>query len=318
MAKSGKSGVTGGGGFGIMKKMLWLILMSFGGLVLAGADVRAQDLADTLARISRDRQILVGHRESSVPFSYYDKTHDKVVGYSQDFSNLIVAAIKKELKQPDLAVKLVPLTSRNRIPLLLSGAYDFECGSTTHTMARQGQVDFSNTIFIVSTRLLTGKDSGIIDFDDLRGRTVVVTSGTTSEKMIDAMNAAGSLNLEIISADDHEEAFQMVESGRAEAFFNDDALLAGERSKARNPRDWAIVGAPQSHEAYGCMLRKGDGKLKKLMDEVIEHAQNSGAALKSYNRWFMHPIPPNNVSLEFEMSDATKQLFASPNDRPFH
>ena len=301
-----------------MKKTLCKLLLPFLGLVLAsGGPALAQDPGDTLARISRDRRILVGHRESSAPFSYYDKAHNKVVGYSQDYSNLIVAAIKKELKQPDLEVKLVPITSQNRIPLLRDGAYDFECGSTTNTLERRKQVDFSNTLFIVNTRLLAGRDSGINDFEDLRGKAVVVTIGTTSEKMLRAMNEAGNMNLEILGADDHGEAFRMVESGRAAAFFNDDAVLAGERARAQNPRDWVIVGTPQSHEAYGCMLRKGDGRLKKLMDEVIYRAQSSGAGLKSYNRWFMNPIPPNNVSLDFEMSDVTKQLFASPNDRAF-
>ena len=301
-----------------MKKTLWKFFLFFGGVALAvgGGVALAQDLTDTLARIRQDRQIIVGHRESSVPFSYYDNA-GKVVGYAQDYSNLVVAAIKKELKQPDLAIKLVPITSQNRIPLLQNGTYDFECGSTTNTLERQKQVAFSNTIFIVSTRFLTGKDSGISDFDDLRGKAVAVTSGTTSEKMLLKMNETGNLNLEIIRTDDHDDSFQLVESGRAAAFFNDDAVLTGVRAAAGNPRDWVIAGTPQSYEAYGCMLRKGDVKLKKLMDEVVSHAQGSGVGLKSYNKWFMNPIPPNNVNLEFEMPDVTKQLFASPNDRAF-
>ena len=301
----------------IMKKKLERMFLALAGLALvSGGQALAQDLTDTLARIKKDGQIIVGHRESSVPFSYYDNAQN-VVGYSQDYSNLIVEAIKKELRRPDLAVKLVPVTSQNRIPLLQNGSYDFECGSTTNNLERQNQVNFSNTVFIVGTRLLTYKDSGIKDFADLRDKTVVVTSGTTSEKMLFTMNDAEKMNISIISAKDHGDSFRTVESGRAAAFFIDDALLAGERAKARNPKDWVIVGTPQSYEAYGCMLRKGDAKFKKLVDGVIARAQGSGTALESYNKWFMNPIPPKGVNLEFEMSEAMKELFASPNDKAF-
>ena len=297
------------------RSALWSAWLT--GLVLAGAaSAGAQETIDTLARIKRDGQVIVGHRESSVPFSYYDNSR-KVVGYSQDYSSLIVAAIRNELNLPQLQVKLLPINSQNRIPLLLSGGYDFECGSTTNNLERQKQVAFSNTIFVVGTRLLAHKDSGVNDFEDLAGRTVAVTAGTTSEKMLFAMNEARNMDLDILSAQDHSDAFRLVESGRAAAFFIDDALLAGERAKAKTPGDWIIVGAPQSFEAYGCMFRKGDARLKKLADAAIAQAQASGAALKSYNRWFMSDIPPRNTSLNLEMSDVMKQLFASPNDKAF-
>ena len=273
-------------------------------------------LADTLARIQRDGQVIVGHRESSVPFSYYDNAMN-VVGYSQDYSNLIVEAIKEELELPDLDVKLVPVTSQNRIPLLQNGSYDFECGSTTNNLERQKQVAFSNTVFIVGTRLLTGRDSGINDFEDLPGQTVAVTSGTTSEKMLHEMNDADDMKINIISTKDHGDSFRMVESGRAAAFFIDDALLAGERAKAKNPGEWVIVGDPNTYEAYGCMLRKDDARFKELVDNVIAQAQSSGAALASYKKWFQSPIPPNNMNLDFQMSDIMKALFASPNDKAF-
>jgi glutamate/aspartate transport system substrate-binding protein len=178
-------------------------------------------------------------------------------------------------------------------------------------------VDFSNTVFIVGTRLLTGRDSGINDFGDLRGKTVVVTSGTTSEKMLFSMNDAKDMKINVISAKDHGDAFRTVESGRAAAFFIDDALLAGERAKAKHPGEWVIVGAPQSFEAYGCMIRKGDARFKKLVDKTIAQAQISGTALESYNKWVMNPIPPNNINLYLEMSILMKELFAEPNDKAF-
>ena len=293
-----------------------ILALAAGLLALAGGAAQAQDLTGTLARIKRDGQVRVGHRESSIPFSYYDHT-GQVVGYSQDYSNLIVAAIKKELGLPALKVSLVPINSQNRIPRLLAGDYDFECGSTTNTLERQKQVGFSYTIFIVGARLLVHKDSGIRDFEDLKGKTVAVTAGTTSEELLSSRSDFRRLGLNIISAEDHGDSFRLVESGQAEAFFIDDALLAGERAEADNPKDWLIVGAPQSFEAYGCMFRKGDAKFKKLLNDTIIAAQESGAALKSYNRWFRSEIPLKSGSLNFDLSDVMKQLFASPNDKAF-
>lgn len=276
----------------------------------------AGEIADTLARIRRDGQVIVGHRESSVPFSYYG-ANQEVVGYSQDYSNLIVEALKKELNLPGLKVKLIPITSQNRIPLLQNGSYDFECGSTTNNLERQKQVAFSNTLFIVGTRLLTHKNSGIKDFPDLGGKVLAVTSGTTSEKMAFTMRDEKKIDLRIISLPDHGDSFRAVESGRADAFFIDDALLAGERAKAANPSEWVIVGTPRTYEAYGCMIRKGDPKFKAFVDKVVADAQTSGKALESYRKWFQNPIPPRGMNMDFELSDAMRKLFANPNDKAF-
>ncbi|MCT0126287.1 amino acid ABC transporter substrate-binding protein [Proteus mirabilis] len=291
-------------------RKLALSLMILGA---AGA-VQAEELTGTLKKINDNDIIIVGHRESSVPFSYYDN-QQKVVGYSQDYSNLIVEAVKEKLGKPNLQVRLIPITSQNRIPLLQNGTFDFECGSTTNNLARQQQADFSNTIFIVGTRLLAKKDSGIKDFADLAGKNVVVTSGTTSEMLLNKLNDEKKMNMRIISAKDHGDSFRTLESGRAVAFMMDDALLAGERAKAKKTALWEIVGTPQSEEAYGCMLRKGDTQFKSLIDETIANAQKSGAAEKSFNRWFNAPIPPKNLNLEFTISDEMKALFASPNDK---
>lgn len=283
-------------------------------ILWAAGAVQAEELTGTLKKINDNDIIIVGHRESSVPFSYYDN-QQKVVGYSQDYSNLIVEAVKEKLGKPNLQVRLIPITSQNRIPLLQNGTFDFECGSTTNNLARQQQADFSNTIFIVGTRLLAKKDSGIKDFADLAGKNVVVTSGTTSEMLLNKLNDEKKMNMRIISAKDHGDSFRTLESGRAVAFMMDDALLAGERAKAKKPALWEIVGTPQSEEAYGCMLRKGDTQFKSLIDETIANAQKSGAAEKSFNRWFNAPIPPKNLNLEFTISDEMKALFASPNDK---
>ncbi|WP_312242498.1 amino acid ABC transporter substrate-binding protein [Pantoea sp.] len=293
----------------IRKVALSLLLMS----TAVGA-AQAEDLSGTLKKISDNGVIVVGHRESSVPFSYYDN-QQKVVGYSQDYSNAIVAAIKAKLNKPNLQVKMIPITSQNRIPLLQNGTYDFECGSTTNNVERQKQAAFSDTVFVIGTRLLVKKGSPIKDFSDLKGKTVVVTSGTTSEILLNKLNDEKKMEMRIISAKDHGDSFRTLETGRAVAFMMDDALLAGERAKAKKPDNWEIVGTPQSKEAYGCMLRKDDPQFKQLMDETIAKAQTSGEAAKWFDKWFKQPIPPKNLNMNFELSQDMKALFASPNDK---
>ncbi|EEP91630.1 MULTISPECIES: amino acid ABC transporter substrate-binding protein [Yersinia] len=299
-----------------MRKLALALLLAgmASGVAQAEEAAKADASADTLKKIKDNGVIVVGHRESSVPFSYYDN-QQKVVGYSQDYSNLIVDAIKKKLNAPDLQVKLIPITSQNRIPLLQNGTFDFECGSTTNNLERQQQAAFSNTIFVVGTRLLTKKGSEIKDFKDLAGKPVVVTSGTTSEVLLNKLNEKDNMNMRIISAKDHGDSFRTLESGRAVAFMMDDALLAGERAKAKKPDQWDIVGTPQSQEAYGCMLRKNDPAFKALLDETIASAQTSGVAEKSFDRWFKNPIPPKNLNLNFSLSDEMKVLFKAPNDK---
>ncbi|AWP33647.1 amino acid ABC transporter substrate-binding protein [Pantoea eucalypti] len=286
-------------------------------LLLIGAAAgaaQAEDLSGTLKKINDNGVIVVGHRESSVPFSYYDN-QQKVVGYSQDYSNAIVEAIKAKLNKPDLQVKMIPITSQNRIPLLQNGTYDYECGSTTNNLERQKQAAFSDTIFVIGTRLLVKKDGPIKDFADLKGKTVVVTSGTTSEVLLHKLNDEQKLDMRIISAKDHGDSFRTLETGRAVAFMMDDALLAGERAKAKKPDNWEILGTPQSKEAYGCMLRKDDPQFKALVDETIAKAQTSGQAEKWFDTWFKKPIPPKNLNMNFELSDDMKALFKTPNDK---
>ena len=293
----------------LRKVALSLLLIS----AAAGA-AQAEDLSGTLKKINDNGVIVVGHRESSVPFSYYDN-QQKVVGYSQAYSNAIVEAIKAKLNKPDLQVKMIPITSQNRIPLLQNGTYDYECGSTTNNLERQKQAAFSDTIFVIGTRLLVKKDGPIKDFSDLKGKTVVVTSGTTSEVLLHKLNDEQKLDLRIISAKDHGDSFRTLETGRAVAFMMDDALLAGERAKAKKPDNWEILGTPQSKEAYGCMLRKDDPQFKALVDETIAKAQTSGQAEKWFDTWFKQPIPPKNLNMNFELSDDMKALFKTPNDK---
>lgn len=291
-------------------KKLSLALCVLG--ILSGT-AQAQDSA-TLKKIKETGVIALGHRESSIPFSYYDDKQ-QVVGYSQDYAMAIVAAVKKDLAMPDLKVKLIPITSQNRIPLLQNGTIDIECGSTTNNLERQQQAAFSDTVFVIGTRLLTRKDSGIKSFDDLKGKTVVTTAGTTSERLLRAMNQDKKMGMSIISAKDHGDSFLTLSTGRAVAFMMDDALLAGERAKASDPQNYVIVGAPQSKEAYGCMMRKDDAGFKKVVDEAISHAQTSGEAMKWYKKWFQSPIPPKGLNLDFPVSPDMESIFKEPNDK---
>lgn len=275
-----------------------------------------QELTGTLKKIKESGSITLGHRESSIPFSYYDDKQ-QVIGYSQEMALKVVDAVKQELKLPSLQVKLLPVTSQNRITLVQNGTVDLECGSTTNNMERQQQVAFSTTIFIIGTRLMAKKDSGVKDFADLAGKNVVTTAGTTSERILRKMNEDKKMGMNIISAKDHGESFLTVETGRAVAFMMDDALLAGERAKARKAGDWVIVGTPQSFEAYGCMMRKDDPQFKKLVDGVIAKAETSGEAAKIYKKWFQSPIPPKGLNLDFELSKEMTELYKNPNDKAF-
>jgi glutamate/aspartate transport system substrate-binding protein len=281
---------------------------------LALAPARAEELGGTLKRIADSKTISLGHRESSIPLSYYDDKQ-QVVGYSHDLMLRAVEAVRKRLKLEDLQVKLTPVTSQNRIPLVQNGTIDLECGSTTNNLERQKQVAFSNTLFIVGTRLLTRKGSGVNDFPDLAGKNVVTTAGTTSERLLRAMNDEQKMRMSIVSARDHGEAFLMLESGRAVAFMMDDALLAGEMAKARRPADWHIVGAPRSKEAYGCMMRRDDPAFKKVVDEAIAEVMRSGEAERLFKKWFQSPIPPKGLDLNLPLTEEMKELFRNPNDR---
>lgn len=301
----------------LFKHVLLGQCLAFAALTMGPGSAAAADeaLSGTLKKIQDEGVVVVGYRDASIPFSYYDSSQ-KPIGYSIDFTDLIVEKLKASLNMPNLEVRYIPITSQNRISLLQNGTFDFECTTTTHNESRAQQVDFSNSIFEIGTRLLVRKNSGIKDFPDLKDKTVVVGAGTTSEKILRSMNVEKKLGMKIVSAKDHSESFLTLSTGRAKAMMMDDALLAGERAKVKDPSDYVITGTPQSYEAYGCMIRKGDKGLKSLMDQVIADAETSGAAAKIYNKWFMNPIPPKGLNLDFPMSDAMKKLFSAPNDKP--
>ncbi|MTD33100.1 glutamate/aspartate ABC transporter substrate-binding protein [Paludibacterium denitrificans] len=281
---------------------------------LAATPLMAAELTGTLKKIKESGTIVLGNRDSSIPFSYLDNSQ-KPIGYSVDPANKVAEQVKKELKMPNLKVRYNLVTSQTRIPLVQNGTVDLECGSTTNNVERQKQVAFSVGIFEVGTRLLTAKNSGIKDFPNLKGKNVVTTAGTTSERLLKAMNAEKQMGMNIISAKDHGESFLMLESGRAAAFMMDDVLLYGEMVKAKNPANWVVTGKPQSFEIYGCMMRKGDPAFKKVVDDALKATYKSGEVKKLYSKWFQHPVPPKGLNLNFPMSNEFKTLIAKPTDK---
>ncbi|MBB2918721.1 glutamate/aspartate ABC transporter substrate-binding protein [Cupriavidus alkaliphilus] len=288
-------------------------LMIAGG-VMCGTAQAAEQLTGTLKKIKDTGVITLGVRESSIPFNY-NLGGVRQVGYSYDINMKIVEAIKDQLKLPNLQVKEIPITSQNRITLLQNGTIDIECGSTTNNLERQKQVAFTNSIFIIGTRIMVKKDAGIKDWADLKGKNVVTTAGTTSERLLRKMNDEQKLGVNIISTKDHGQSFLTLESGRAVAFMMDDALLYGERAKAKNPADWIVVGKPQSRESYGCMIRKDDPQFKKLSDNVISGMMKDGSVNTLYTKWFMQPVPPKGLNLDFPLSEDMKTLIKAPNDK---
>ena len=298
-----------------MKKIALVATLSVAIAAAFSTGVQAQESL-TLKKIKDSGSITLGHRESSIPFSYYDDKQ-QVIGYSHELMLKVVDSIKAELKLAKLDTKLMPVTSANRITLVQNGTVDIECGSTTNNTERQKQVAFSTSIFVVGTKLMAKKDGGIKDFADLAGKNVVTTAGTTSERLIRKMNEEKAMKMNIISAKDHGESFLTLETGRAVAFMMDDALLYGEMAKAKKPGDWIVTGTAQSKEAYGCMLRKDDPGFKKVVDAALTKAMTSGDAEKIYNKWFMNPIPPKGLNLNMPLSDEMKGLYQAPNDKAF-
>ena len=267
----------------------------------------------TLEKIRKLNAITVGHRDASIPFSYYDD-QQKVIGYAMEICQRVVEDVKKELKMPNLEVKYQLVTSANRIPLMANGTIDLECGSTTNNLDRQKQVWFTNTHFLTANRWVAKKSSSIKSLNDLKGKTIVSTAGTTNIKQITEINAAQNLGMNIISANGHPEAFQMVETGRAVAFVMDDILLYSLAAQSRTPADYEISKDALSVEPYGIMVRKDDVAFKKVVDASTANTYKSGAINAIYDKWFQKAIPPKGLNLNVQMSDALKKAFQNPTD----
>ena len=270
----------------------------------------------TLDKIKASGSITVGHRDTSIPFSYIDDKQ-QAVGYAMDLCARVVDSVKTELKLPALKVAYQPVTSATRIPLLANGTIDIECGSTTNNVERQKQVAFTITHFLTANRYIAKKADKLNTLADLKGKTIVSTSGTTNIKQITELNAAQNLGINILAAKDHAEAFLMVDTGRAAAFVMDDILLASLAASHPNPGLWQISNEALSlPEPYGIMLRKDDPAFKKVVDAAMVNTYKSGEVNKLYAKWFQSPIPPKGINLNLPMSAVLKNLAANPTDSP--
>jgi glutamate/aspartate transport system substrate-binding protein len=281
------------------------------GALLAAAFLSApaisQELTGTLKKIKDSGTITVGHRETSIPFSYLDDKQQPI-GYSMDLCAAIVEEVKKELALPTLNVKYNPVTSQTRIPLMSNGTVDIECGSTTNNLTRQKQVSFAPITFVTGTKLLAKKSSKIKSYKDLKNKTVVVTQGTTNERVIKALSDKENLNIKFLNAKDHAESFLTVESGRAAAFSMDDVLLYGLVAKAKKPKDFEVIGDYLSYDPYGIMYRKNDSDFGVVVNRALSRLMSSGDINKIYEKWFIGKLP-SGETMGMPMSPLLKAGF---------
>ena len=291
-----------------MKKLLLAAAVSF--LATGAAFAQA---TDTLAKISERGAVNLGVRDSSgLAFTLGG---GKYVGFHTEMAERIVDDLSKDLGKP-LKINYQVITSQNRIPLIQNGTIDFECGSTTNNKARAKDVDFAYTTYVEEVRMAVNAKSGIKSIKDLNGKTVATTTGTTSVQALRKNERAQGIDFKTVQGKDHADSFLLLESGRADAFVMDGSILAANIAKAKNPKDFEIVGEVLSVEPIACMLPKGDAKLKKAIDDSIVRQIKDGSLAKLYDKWFMNPIPPNNVNMNMPASEGTKNAWAHPNDKP--
>lgn len=282
-------------------------------LALLGLGLGAQ--ADTLKKIKDSGSVTMGVRESSGALSY-TLGDGKYVGYHVELCERVLKGIQKQLGVTALTTKYQPVTSQNRIPLVQNGTVDIECGSTTNNTARQKDVAFAVTTFVEEVRIAVKANSGITSIGQLNGKKVATTTGTTSVQTLRKNERATGVNFDEVYGKDHADSFLLLESGRADAFVMDGAILAGNIAKSKNPADFKIVGEVLSVEPIAIMMRKDDPAFKKAVDEQLGALMKSGEIAKVWDKWFLQPIPPANTKVGMPANDNTKAAWASPNDKP--
>lgn len=266
---------------------------------LAGAQTAPPLLTGTLQKAREAGSITIGHRESSIPFSYRS-ARGEPIGYSIDLCKLLVDAISEEVGRT-VAIKWVPVTPESRIPAVVNGQVDLECGSTTSNLERQKQVSFSPTLFVSGTKLMVKKGSPIKSFRDLVGKKVVVTAGTTNEKTMRELAVKFKIDMALSVAPDHAASFAQLQAGQVDAFATDDVLLYGLLAQNKAQADYVVTGEFLSYDPYGIMYRKGDAQLAQLVNDTFHHLAEDREIERRYNRWFLRKLP-SGVSLDLPMS----------------
>jgi glutamate/aspartate transport system substrate-binding protein len=287
-----------------------LVVLSAG---IAGSCAYASEPTGTLKKIKESGTMTLGVRETSVPFSYQDDKQ-KFQGYSLDLCMKVVDQVRKELALPNLKVELVATKPATRIPLLANGTTDLQCDGASITAERKNQIAFSPTVFFTGNRLLSKKSSNVKTLDDMKGKPIVSVSGTTNIKQISQLNTERQLGMNVLTASEDNEAFMMVETGRAVAFAQDDIHSAALIANAKNPGAYVISDEPLSADPYGLMFRRDDPQFKSVVDKAIVGVFQSGEIDKIYVKWFQSPIPPKGMNLNWPMSKYLKAAIAHPTD----
>ncbi len=287
-------------------------LAALGWMTLVGG-LHAQT-NDTLAKVKASGEITMGVRDSSGALSY-TLGDGKYVGFHIDVCQKIVANVEKALGKK-LETKYVAVTSQNRIPLVQNGTVDLECGSTTNNATRQKDVSFVLTTYVEEVRIAVKANSGITGINQLNGKNVATTTGTTSVQILRKHERAAGVDFKEVYGKDHAESFLLLESGRADAFVMDGQILAGNIALSKSPADYKIVGEVLSVEPIAIMIRKDDPAFKKLADDTVRELAKSGELAKSYDKWFVQPIPPKNTRVGLPASETTRAAWANLNDKP--
>lgn len=271
-------------------------------------------LTGTLKKIKETGAITLGVRETSVPFSYQD---DKQVyrGYSIDLCARIVENIKSRLGMDRIEVKQLPITSATRIPLMVNQTIDLTCGSDANTLDRQRQVAFSWTTFIGNEAVVSKKSANIRKLDDLKGRTVVSTSGSTDVKLVNDINKERGLDMRVLVGPDHSASFMMMDTGRASAFVMTDILVASQVASAKSPDDYhTFIVDVMPIEPWALMMRRDDPEFRGLVNDTLAGLFRSGEIKTLYTQWFESPLPYLGVNLRIPMSPKLQRAFVTPND----
>ena len=269
----------------------------------------------TMDKMKSTGAITMGVRESSIPMSYTtgDSRFD---GYHVEVCRMILADLKDKLGLSTLRINYQPVTSQNRVPLVQNGTVDIECGTTTNNAARAKDVGFANTLYVEEVRIAVKANSGITSIAQLAGKKVATTTGTTSVQLLRKHEKANGVNFDEVFGKDHADSFLLLESGRADAFVMDGSILAGNIANSKNPKDYKIVGEVLSTEPIAIMVPKNDPEFKAAVNAAIAKIVANGNMPKLWNKWFLAPIPPKNIVVGLELSPATKNAWANPNDKP--
>ena len=291
-----------------MKKQLIALAV----LAVTSAGVFASDM--TLDKVKASGAITMGVRDSSGALSY-TLGDGKYAGFHVEVCQRIIADIEKAVGKK-VAITYTPVTSQNRIPLVQNGTVDIECGSTTNNATRQKDVAFVVTTYVEEVRIAVKANGGITNIAQLNGKNVATTTGTTSVQLLRKNEKATGVDFKEVFGKDHADSFLLLESGRADAFVMDGAILAGNIAKSKNPADFKIVGEVLSVEPIAIMMRKDDPAFKKAVDDSIKAMIKSGDMAKLWDKWFLQAIPPTNTKVGLAVSDSTKAAWANPNDKP--